>query len=180
MAKRWICLWAALVLALMGVCLGVAVWDGVAWARTGEFQLLPALNVTRFRSDGSLDEEDAQALTGASSFLDELYETGHDERDPLWKFVNVSTWLALLDLPFFYLLRLLGVRLPRGAKVALALSAGIALLLIAAARFCARGCYGGFIIETCYSAAFIEPRALFLPIAALLALTLIARLCRER
>ena len=35
MAKRWICLWAALVLALMGVCLGVAVWDGVAWARTG-------------------------------------------------------------------------------------------------------------------------------------------------
>lgn len=102
MAKRWICLWAALVLALMGVCLGVAVWDGVAWARTGEFQLLPALNVTRFRSDGSLDEEDAQALTGASAFFDELYETGHDERDPLWKFVNVSTWLALLDLPFFY------------------------------------------------------------------------------
>ena len=102
MAKRWICLWAALVLALMGVCLCVAVWDGVAWARTGEFQLLPALNVTRFRSDGSLDEEDAQALTGASSFLDELYETGHDERDPLRKFVNVSTWLALLDLPFFY------------------------------------------------------------------------------
>lgn len=77
---------------------------------------MPALNVTRFRSDGSLDEEDAQALTGASSFLDELYETGHDERDPLWKFVNVSTWLALLDLPFFYLLRLLGVRLPRGGR----------------------------------------------------------------
>ena len=116
MAKRWICLWAALVLALMGVCLGVAVWDGVAWARTGEFQLLPALNVTRFRSDGSLDEEDAQALTGASSFLDELYETGHDERDPLWKFVNVSTWLALLDLPFFYLLRLLACACRAGGR----------------------------------------------------------------
>lgn len=73
-----------------------------------------------------------------------------------------------------------GVRLPRGGKVARALCTGIALLLVAVARFCARGCYGGFIIETCYSAAFIEPRALFLPIAALLALTLIARLCRER
>lgn len=178
MAKRWICLWAALVLALMGVCLCVAVWDGVAWARTGEFQLLPALNVTRFRSDGSLDEEDAQALTGASSFLDELYETGHDERDPLRKFVNVSTWLALLDLPFFYCG---SWRAPAArGKVARALCTGIALLLVAVARFCARGCYGGFIIEMCYSAAFIEPRALFLPIAALLALTLIARLCRER
>ena len=73
-----------------------------------------------------------------------------------------------------------GVRLPRGGKVARALCTGIALLLVAVARFCARGCYGGFIIEMCYSAAFIEPRALFLPIAALLALTLIARLCRER
>ena len=82
--------------------------------------------------------------------------------------------------PAVFLLRLLGVRLPRGAKVARALCTGIALLLVAAARFCARGCYGGFIIEMCYSAAFIEPRALFLPIAALLALTLIARLCRER
>ena len=97
-----------------------------------------------------------------------------------WICLWAALVLALLDLPFSLSAAAPGVRLPRGGKVARALCTGIALLLVAAARFCARGCYGGFIIETCYSAAFIEPRALFLPIAALLALTLIARLCRER
>lgn len=81
--------------------------------------------------------------------------------------------------PAVFLLRLLACACRAGGR-SRALCTGIALLLVAVARFCARGCYGGFIIEMCYSAAFIEPRALFLPIAALLALTLIARLCRER
>lgn len=139
---------------------------------------MPALNVTRFRSDGSLDEEDAQALTGASSFLDELYETGHDERDPLWKFVNVSTWLALLDLPFFYCG---SWRAPaaRGEGRARALHRHRP----AARRrraFLRAGLLWRLHHRDVLFRAFIEPRALFLPIAALLALTLIARLCRER
>ena len=172
-AKRLLCLWSALALALMTVCLGIAAWDVAAMARTGEFQLLPALNVRQFRSDGSLDEEDAAALTGAVAFDQELYETGHDERDPLWKFINISTWIALLQLPLFFLFWMFDVRAPRWAKAAFAISFGIALLLILGARLCARGAYGGFIIEMCYSAAYIDPRALLIPIFALLALALI-------
>ena len=172
-AKRLLCLWSALALALMTVCLGIAAWDVAALARTGEFQLLPALNVRQFRSDGSLDEEDADALTGAVAFDQELYETGHDERDPLWKFINISTWIALLQLPLFFLFWMFDVRAPRWAKAAFAISFGIALLLILGARLCARDAYGGFIIEMCYSAAYIDPRALLIPIFALLALALI-------
>ena len=172
-AKRLLCLWSALALALMTVCLGIAAWDVAALARTGEFQLLPALNVRQFRSDGSLDEEDAEALTGAVAFDQELYETGHDERDPLWKFINISTWIALLQLPLFFLFWMFDVRAPRWAKAAFAISFGIALLLILGARLCARDAYGGFIIEMCYSAAYIDPRALLIPIFALLALALI-------
>lgn len=172
-AKRLLCLWSALALALMTVCLGIAAWDVAALARTGEFQLLPALNVRQFRSDGSLDEEDAEALTGAVAFDQELYETGHDERDPLWKFINISTWIALLQLPLFFLFWMFDVRAPRWAKAAFAISFGIALLLIFGARLCARDAYGGFIIEMCYSAAYIDPRALLIPIFALLALALI-------
>ena len=172
-AKRLLCLWSALALALMTVCLGIAAWDVAALARTGEFQLLPALNVRQFRSDGSLDEEDAEALTGAVAFDQELYETGHDERDPLWKFINISTWIALLQLPLFSLFWMFDVRAPRWAKAAFAISFGIALLLILGARLCARDAYGGFIIEMCYSAAYIDPRALLIPIFALLALALI-------
>ena len=172
-AKRLLCLWSALALALMTVCLGIAAWDAAALARTGEFQLLPALNVRQFRSDGSLDEEDAEALTGAVAFDQELYETGHDERDPLWKFINISTWIALLQLPLFFLFWMFDVRAPRWAKAAFAISFGIALLLILGARLCARDAYGGFILEMCYSAAYIDPRALLIPIFALLALALI-------
>ena len=172
-AKRLLCLWSALALALMTVCLGIAAWDVAALARTGEFQLLPALNVRQFRSDGSLDEKDAEALTGAVAFDQELYETGHDERDPLWKFINISTWIALLQLPLFFLFWMFDVRAPRWAKAAFAISFGIALLLILGARLCARDAYGGFIIEMCYSAAYIDPRALLIPIFALLALALI-------
>lgn len=172
-AKRLLCLWSALALALMTVCLGIAAWDVAALARTGEFQLLPALNVRQFRSDGSLDEEDAEALTGAVAFDQELYETGHDERDPLWKFINISTWIALLQLPLFFLFWMFDVRAPRWAKAAFAISFGIALLLILGARLCARDAYGGFIIEMCYSAAYIDPRALLIPIFALLVLALI-------
>ena len=172
-AKRLLCLWSALALALMTVCLGIAAWDVAALARTGEFQLLPALNVRQFRSDGSLDEEDAEALTGAVAFDQELYETGHDERDPLWKFINISTWIALLQLPLFFLFWMFDVRVPRWAKAAFAISFGIALLLILGARLCARDAYGGFIIEMCYSAAYIDPRALLIPIFALLVLALI-------
>ena len=172
-AKRLLCLWSALALALMTVCLGIAAWDVAALARTGEFQLLPALNVRQFRSDGSLDEEDADALTGAVAFDQELYETGHDERDPLWKFINISTWIALLQLPLFFLFWMFDVRAPRWAKAAFAISFGIALLLILGARLCARDAYGGFIIEMCYSAAYIDPRALLIPIFALLVLALI-------
>ena len=134
---------------------------------------MPALNVRQFRSDGSLDEEDAEALTGAVAFDQELYETGHDERDPLWKFINISTWIALLQLPLFFLFWMFDVRAPRWAKAAFAISFGIALLLILGARLCARDAYGGFIIEMCYSAAYIDPRALLIPIFALLVLALI-------
>lgn len=172
-AKRLLCLWSALALALMTVCLGIAAWDAAALARTGEFQLLPALNVRQFRSDGLQGEADAEALTGAVAFDQELYETGHDERDPLWKFINISTWIALLQLPLFFLFWMFDVRAPRWAKAAFAISFGIALLLILGARLCARDAYGGFILEMCYSAAYIDPRALLIPIFALLALALI-------
>ena len=53
------------------------------------------------------------------------------------------------------------------------------LLLIAAARLCTRNCYGGFIVEACYPAAYIEGDMLRLLALALLALTLIARACRK-
>ena len=172
-AKRLLCLWSALALALMTVCLGIAAWDVAALARTGEFQLLPALNVRQFRSDCSQGEADAEALTGAVAFDQELYEAGHDERDPLWKFINISTWIALLQLPLFFLFWMFDVRAPRWAKAAFVISFGIALLLILGARLCARDAYGGFIIEMCYSAAYIDPRALLIPIFALLALALI-------
>ena len=172
-AKRLLCLWSALALALMTVCLGIAAWDVAALARTGEFQLLPALNVRQFRSDGLQGEADAEALTGAVAFDQELYEAGHDERDPLWKFINISTWIALLQLPLFFLFWMFDVRAPRWAKAAFVISFGIALLLILGARLCARDAYGGFIIEMCYSAAYIDPRALLIPIFALLALALI-------
>ena len=172
-AKRLLCLWSALALALMTVCLGIAAWDVAALARTGEFQLLPALNVRQFRSDGLQGEADDKTLTGAVAFIDELHETGHDERDPLWKFINISTWIALLQLPLFFLFWMFDVRAPRWAKAAFAISFGIALLLILGARLCARDAYGGFILEMCYSAAYIDPRALFIPIFALLALALI-------
>ena len=172
-AKRLLCLWSALALALMTVCLGIAAWDVAALARTGEFQLLPALNVRQFRSDGLQGEADDKTLTGAVAFIDELHETGHDERDPLWKFINISTWIALLQLPLFFLFWMFDVRAPRWAKAAFAISFGIALLLILGARLCARDAYGGFIIEMCYSAAYIDPRALLIPIFALLALALI-------
>ena len=172
-AKRLLCLWSALALALMTVCLGIAAWDVAALARTGEFQLLPALNVRQFRSDGLQGEADDKTLTGAVAFIDELHETGHDERDPLWKFINISTWIALLQLPLFFLFWMFDVRAPRWAKAAFAISFGIALLLIFGARLCARDAYGGFIIEMCYSAAYIDPRALLIPIFALLALALI-------
>ena len=172
-AKRLLCLWSALALALMTVCLGIAAWDAAALARTGEFQLLPALNVRQFRSDGLQGEADDKTLTGAVAFIDELHETGHDERDPLWKFINISTWIALLQLPLFFLFWMFDVRAPRWAKAAFAISFGIALLLILGARLCARNAYGGFILEMCYSAAYIDPRALLIPIFALLALALI-------
>ena len=172
-AKRLLCLWSALALALMTVCLGIAAWDAAALARTGEFQLLPALNVRQFRSDGLQGEADDKTLTGAVAFIDELHETGHDERDPLWKFINISTWIALLQLPLFFLFWMFDVRAPRWAKAAFAISFGIALLLILGARLCARDAYGGFILEMCYSAAYIDPRALLIPIFALLALALI-------
>ena len=172
-AKRLLCLWSALALALMTVCLGIAAWDVAALARTGEFQLLPALNVRQFRSDGLQGEADDKTLTGAVAFIDELHETGHDERDPLWKFINISTWIALLQLPLFFLFWMFDVRAPRWAKAAFAISFGIALLLILGARLCARDAYGGFILEMCYSAAYIDPRALLIPIFALLALALI-------
>ena len=172
-AKRLLCLWSALALALMTVCLGIAAWDVAALARTGEFQLLPALNVRQFRSDGLQGEADDKTLTGAVAFIDELHETGHDERDPLWKFINISTWIALLQLPLFFLFWMFDVRAPRWAKAAFAISFGIALLLILGARLCARNAYGGFILEMCYSAAYIDPRALLIPIFALLALALI-------
>ena len=172
-AKRLLCLWSALALALMTVCLGIAAWDAAALARTGEFQLLPALNVRQFRSDGLQGEADDKTLTGAVAFIDELHETGHDERDPLWKFINISTWIALLQLPLFFLFWMFDVRAPRWAKAAFAISFGIALLLILGARLCARDAYGGFILEMCYSAAYIDPRVLLIPIFALLALALI-------
>ena len=172
-AKRLLCLWSALALALMTVCLGIAAWDVAALARTGEFQLLPALNVRQFRSDGLQGEADDKTMTGAVAFIDELHETGHDERDPLWKFINISTWIALLQLPLFFLFWMFDVRAPRWAKAAFAISFGIALLLILGARLCARNAYGGFILEMCYSAAYIDPRALLIPIFALLALALI-------
>lgn len=172
-AKRLLCLWSALALALMTVCLGITAWDAAALARTGEFQLLPALNVRQFRSDGLQGEADDKTLTGAVAFIDELHETGHDERDPLWKFINISTWIALLQLPLFFLFWMFDVRAPRWAKAAFAISFGIALLLILGARLCARDAYGGFILEMCYSAAYIDPRVLLIPIFALLALALI-------
>ena len=158
---------------LTTICLIIAIADYVNMAVAGEFRILPALNVVQFKGSGIL-EEDYDTIVKAREFIDRLYENGQGEDNLFWRFINISTAIAICNLFFYYFLRL-----PRWILKMVLIAGGIVLLLMAAVRIYIRDCYGSSQIYFSYPIAYITLKDLFLPIFLLSILTGIKKLLRE-
>ena len=176
--KKIICAQFLVSCLLMVACLLIVIADCVNMAMVGEFRILPVLNVVQFKSSGIL-EEDEEIIVKEVAFIDRLYENGQGEDNLFWRFINISTAIALCNLFFYYFLHLLDVRLPRWSLKMVLFAGGIALLLMVAVRIYIRDCYGSGQIYACYPIADITLKDLFLPIFLLSILTGIKKLLRE-
>jgi len=146
-------------LVLVIVCAGVVAVDCVNRVRTGEFRILPVLDLTQFET-GSKIEEVVDPLPQAAAYIQQLNESAHGVGDPLWRFINTVTILSLCNIPLFLILRAAGIRFPRYARRAMLAGCMIALFLIFAARLYVRGTYGRLELRFRYPAAWISWREL--------------------
>lgn len=179
--KRILCLYFVVSFIMMVSCLCIVIWDCVEKVCYGEFRLLPVLNVVEFKSNGTLDEQDSRMLEKASEYLTQLEMNGYGRDDALWSFINVSTAIALCNLPFYYLLRLFKVQLPHWLFKIFIITSGIALLLMLAVRIFVRtcNCYGATEVKLSYPAAYPTWRELFVPVVVLPIMTFFVKLMRE-
>lgn len=161
-------------------CFCIVCWDSVEKVYDGEFRLLPMLNVSQFKATGTLEEQDI-ALDNARVFIDQLYMDGYGSSNPLWRFINTSTTIALINLPVYYLLRLFKIELPKWTFKVFAITSGIVLLLILAVRIYVYFCnsYGSQMIEVCYSSAYPSWKIVFAAVFVLSILTFFVKLLKK-
>lgn len=179
--KIGICLYFVVSFVMMLSCLGIICWDTVEKVHNGEFRLLPILNISQFKSNGTLDEQDLLSLNSATTYAYQLYIDGYGTRNPLWRFINISTTMALVNIPIYYLLRLFKAELPKWISKIFAITSAIVLLLIVAVRIYVyfSNCYGSFEIEICYSSAYPSWKVVFSTVVILSILTFFVKLLRK-
>ena len=173
-----VCLILCLATGLIYV--GLIASDSVIRASSGEFRLLPELNLLAYpRCSGPATEEDLTYLRQVDSYADSLRDAGSGLPTRL---ISIWAWMALVNIFAVWLLRLLGAPLSRAAKRAFALATALYVLLrIAALCLPAANlpAWSEAVLEEFYSAAFVPLSALFIPALALGVLTVIARLTRS-
>jgi len=178
--KIGVCLYFVVSFVMMLSCLGIVCWDTAGKLHDGEFRLLPILNISQFKATGTVEEQDV-ALDNARVYIDQLYIDGYSTRNPLWHYINISTTIALANLPVYYLLRLFKVKLPPWISRIFAITSAIVLLLIVAVRlyiyFC--NCYGSLKIEACYSSAYPSWKVVFSVVFVLSILTFFVKLLKK-
>ena len=133
------------------LCVGLIASDGAIRASSGEFRLLPELNLLAYsRRPGPAAEEDLAYLRQVNEYADSLRDAGPGLPARL---ISVWAWMALVNIFAVWLLRLFDMPLSKAAKSEVAL-------------------------EEFYPAAFVPLSALSIPALALGVLTFIARLTR--
>ena len=162
------------------ICVGLIASDGVIRASSGEFRLLPELNLLAYPRRGSAPTEEYIAyLNQLSDSADSLRNAGPGLPTRL---ISIWAWMALVSVFAVWLLRLLGAPLSRAAKRAFMLTTALYVLLrIAALCIPAAGIpyWTEAVLEEFYPAAFVPLGALAIPALALGVLTVIARLTRS-
>lgn len=162
------------------ICVGLVTSDGVIRASSGEFRLLPELNLLAYpRRDNTPTEEYIAYLSQGSDSADSLRDAGPGLPTRL---ISIWAWMALVNVFAVWLLRLLGAPLSRAAKRAFVLSTALYVLLrIAALCLPAAGIpyWTEAVLEEFYPAAFVPLGTLAIPVLALGVLTIIARMTRS-
>ena len=161
------------------LCVGLIASDGAIRASSGEFRLLPELNLLAYpRRPGPAAEEDLAYLRQVNEYADSLRDAGPGLPTRL---ISVWAWMALVNIFAVWLLRLLDAPLSRAAKRAFMLTTALYVLLKVAA-LCLPAANIPYrseaALEEFYPAAFVPFSALSIPALALGVLTFIARLTR--
>ncbi len=161
------------------LCVGLIASDGVIRASSGEFRLLPELNLLAYpRRPGPAAEEDLAYLRQVNEYADSLRDAGPGLPARL---ISVWAWMALVNIFAVWLLRLFDMPLSKAAKRAFLLTTALYVLLRIAALClpAANIPYRSEVaLEEFYPAAFVPLSALSIPALALGVLTFIARLTR--
>ena len=161
------------------LCVGLIASDGAIRASSGEFRLLPELNLLAYsRRPGPAAEEDLAYLRQVNEYADSLRDAGPGLPTRL---ISVWAWMALVNIFAVWLLRLFDMPLSKAAKRAFMLTTALYVLLRVAALClpAANIPYRSEVaLEEFYPAAFVPLSALSSPALALGVLTFIARLTR--
>lgn len=172
-----VCLILCLAAGLLSV--GLIASDGVIRTSSGEFRLLPELNLLAYpRRDSAPTEEYIAYLSQRSDDADSLRDAGSGLPTRL---ISVWAWMALVNIFAVWLLRLLGAPLSQAAKRAFILTTALYVLLRIAALWLSNiriPAWSEAVLEEFYPAAFVAPGTLTIPALALGVLTVIARLTR--
>lgn len=174
-AKKVLKIYAVCSLALISCCVCLFVWSGLEKAFYGEFRVLPVLNMAQFVSDDVSGAEADAMLVGAVEYISQLETNGRGWRDPLWRFINISTTAALCNLPLWYLLWVFKARNAPWINKVLLIAGAVAMILIAAVRIYIDNSYGSVAVADRYPIAYITWRDLFFPALVLFLLTCIAK-----
>lgn len=155
--QRILSIYFIITFLMMILCCGIIAADCINRARTGEFELLPALNLAQFRSGGTREEIN-ERLPQAVAYVQQLDESNDGGHRSLWTLINISAALSLCNIPFCFLLRLFDMKFPRPARIALLAGCAAALLLIFAARIYSQGYYGSSELKFRFPMAFLTWR----------------------
>lgn len=173
--QRILSIYFIITFLMMMLCCGIIAVDCINRARTGEFELLPVLNLAQFRSGGAREEIN-ERLPQAVAYVQQLDESADGGHRSLWTLISISAALSICNIPFCLLLRLLDLKFPRPVRLALPAGCAAALLLILAARMYAHGYYGSSELKFRFPVAFLAWREILQAACILAAATGIIRI----
>lgn len=148
-------LYFAISCLLMFLCLVIVIIDSISMAQTGEFELLPILNVVQFKGNVPFDRQ-MENLDQARAYIEELYRNGYGQNDPLWRFINATTTIAMVNNLLYHVLLFTDLHIKRYTFILIWFACIIALMLIITERIYVRDCFGASEIKFRFPIAYIS------------------------
>ena len=164
---------------LMILCLIIVITDYTTMTYTGQFKLLPILNVSQFKVNGTLDDQ-FRIVELANAYIHHLNVMGYGIDDPLWCFININTIFALGNVPIYYIVHSIKVQFPRYISIIVWIANIIALALIVIIKCYVDNCYGSIEVEFRFPVAYTQWPRICILTSILIATIYLRRLCKRK